>query len=615
MKTKFSCICLTFLLIAAYAFASPVPDTGQTKCYNSTVEIPCPSPGQSFYGQDGNYTINPMSYTKLDGNGNTLFNSAESWVMVKDNVTGLIWEMKTNKDGKTDYSNPHDADNTYTWYDSNPATNGGNAGTPGNGTDTEDFIKSLNDSNFGGYSDWRMPTIKELTYIVNYSISMPGPTIDTGYFPNTQPTRYWSSTANVDQRLASYAWLVDFRLGSEDNDYYSNKGSSYYARAVRGGQSGSSGNFTDNGDGTVTDSSTGLMWQQASSSIKTWEQALTYCEGLNLGGHTDWRLPTIKELKSQTDYSRFYPAINKTYFPDTATSWYWSSTTGASHTDGAWIVDFDYGNCSYNYKYSNYYVRAVRGGQSAAPTPINPDIKANGQDGPLTVSSGTAVSITASLAPGDQNGKLADWWIAYSSPSGWYSPTSNGWLPGIYPLATSPLFYIAPVEILNGYLPVGDYAFYFAVDLSPNGLLDSPIYYDGVQVHVINPTPTPGKAIWIGNWLPVNFMTTDDKGVFHPPDITSGLGFIAEITADEWKETYTDGQYCTDVFSYAVDNNNNNYSMKGTSTTCTSPPNRLALLQLGVTGRLEFQDNNNTMIQYIDPNGYDTIVAFKWIRK
>jgi hypothetical protein len=179
--------------------SSPIPDTGQTKCYNATVEIACPSPGQPFYGQDANYTINPMSYTKLNG-------------MVKDNVTGLIWETKTNQDGIQNYSDPHDADNTYTWYDSNPATNGGYAGTPGNGTDTEDFISALNSAHFGGYSDWRLPTVKELASIVNYGIFYLG--IDTGYFPNTAASWYWSSTtyAGFNDGIDS-AWSVVFSNG------------------------------------------------------------------------------------------------------------------------------------------------------------------------------------------------------------------------------------------------------------------------------------------------------------------------------------------------------------------------------------------------------------------
>jgi len=67
--------------------------------------------------------------------GNDLPDSATEWVMVRDNLTGLIWEIKQAGDDVQDYSNPHDADNTYTWYDSNPDTNGGYAGTPGGGTE------------------------------------------------------------------------------------------------------------------------------------------------------------------------------------------------------------------------------------------------------------------------------------------------------------------------------------------------------------------------------------------------------------------------------------------------------------------------------------------------
>jgi hypothetical protein len=381
-KTRVNAFCFIILMFAVVALAAPVPDTGQSKCYDNTVEITCPSPGQPFYGQDANYSINPMSYTKLDGSGNVLSDSATSWVMVKDNVTGLVWETKTNNDGVKNYNNPHDADNTYTWYDSNPATNGGDAGTEGLGTDTEDFVKALNDANYGGYSDWRMPTLKELANIVKYSISDPRPKIDTGYFTGTVSSFYCSSTTRAFNTFN--AWGVNFNYGT---DYNGTKNYSYYVRAVRGGQSvsfdplvigsfdavdngsiddatASADSYTDNGDGTVTDTSTGMTWQKASSSGKTWEQALAYCEGLNLGGHTDWRLPTIKELRSLADYNRGYPAINTMYFPDTVSSFYWSSTTYAFYTSYAWGVNFNYGYDNYNGKYGSYDVRAVRGGQS-----------------------------------------------------------------------------------------------------------------------------------------------------------------------------------------------------------------------------------------------------------
>jgi hypothetical protein len=211
-------------LFTAPAFAGPydvpakIPDTGQTKCYDTAgAEIPC-----AGTGQDGESSINPMSFTSLSGG-----------TMVQDNVTGLIWEVKENKDGTKDYSNPNDADNTYTWYDSNSATNGGYAGTAGNGTDTEDFIAALNAANFGGYSDWRLPSREELRSIVDYSIAYSSgePTINKGYFPNTQRSYYWSST--TDARYADGAWDVSFDNGG---DGYYNKSSSRYVRAVRSGQ-------------------------------------------------------------------------------------------------------------------------------------------------------------------------------------------------------------------------------------------------------------------------------------------------------------------------------------------------------------------------------------------
>jgi len=119
--------------------------------------------------------------------------------------------------------------------------------------------------------------------------------------------------------------------------------------------------FTDNGDGTVSDNSTGLMWQQQDDgALRNWESALGYCEDLTLAGHTDWRLPDIKELRSIVDNTRYSPAIDLTYFPNTKSSWYWSSSTYAYYSNSAWRVYFYYGDVSLNDKTNTYYVRCVR---------------------------------------------------------------------------------------------------------------------------------------------------------------------------------------------------------------------------------------------------------------
>jgi hypothetical protein len=345
------------LALCSISQAWPIPDTGQTKCYNNSGEIPCPQPGEPSYGQDANYAINPPSYTKLDANGNDLPDDATEWVMVRDNVTGLFWENKTS-DGSI-----HDGSKTFTWCDTNPATNSGDQGTCGTGTgdaatDTEAFIKALNTAGFGGYSDWRMPTRKELRSIVDWGRS--NPSINTTYFPNTTASGYWSSTTYVSYTY--HAWYLHFLNG---NDLYKYKYDLNYVRAVRSGQR--QNYFMNNGDGTVTDASTGLMWQQATApGTYTWEQALSYGENLTLAGYTDWRLPTITELDSIADLTRQNPAINTAYFPDTSAFLYWSSTTSGRDTNNAWTMYFSIGSGydGFNYKSNNHYVRVVRGGQS-----------------------------------------------------------------------------------------------------------------------------------------------------------------------------------------------------------------------------------------------------------
>jgi len=144
------------------------------------------------------------------------------------------------------------------------------------------------------------------------------------------------------------------------------KGILYVCLAVLFWQGVAFAAFIDNGNGTITDTGTGLMWQKATApGTYTWEQALTYCENLTLpvGGYSDWRLPNRNELQSIVDYSRYNPAIDTTYFPGTVASDYWSSTTIAGNTYYAWYVFFYIGGVyDYNKTYG-YYVRAVRGGQ------------------------------------------------------------------------------------------------------------------------------------------------------------------------------------------------------------------------------------------------------------
>ena len=145
------------------------------------------------------------------------------------------------------------------------------------------------------------------------------------------------------------------------------------------------GQFTDHGDGTVTDIKTGLMWKKCSegqsgedcstgsSLTYTWKAALGKAQTINTTGgfatYTDWRVPNIKELRSITEQQCVSPMINLTVFPATSSGYYWSSSPSIGRSGGdAWYVSFggDNGISSYFEPTNNYvrfYVRLVRSGQ------------------------------------------------------------------------------------------------------------------------------------------------------------------------------------------------------------------------------------------------------------
>lgn len=120
------------------------------------------------------------------------------------------------------------------------------------------------------------------------------------------------------------------------------------------------GRYVDHGDGTVTDTCTGLMWQKMCAPERLdWQQALHHCEQLTLGGHEDWRLPNVRELQSIVDYGRDHPCIDPVFAA--AMSWYWSSSTLAVTPSDAWTVCFGYGGAVLEFnKTGTFHVRAVR---------------------------------------------------------------------------------------------------------------------------------------------------------------------------------------------------------------------------------------------------------------
>jgi hypothetical protein len=328
-----SVVFLGLVVPVVNASESVVVDTGQSRCYdNAGFEIDCPAAGEAYFGQDAQHSgVQPAYHDNGDGT-------------VTDLNTGLMW-VKTP-----------DLVNKSTW---------------------DQAMTGAADCHVGGYSDWRLPTIKELYSLMNFdgwtglSAGSSRPYIDTEFFDfeygqtsngerfidaqYCSSTEYVSTTMSGDHTVFGVNF-ADGRIKGYGTTMPNGSVKHFYVRYVRGNPGYGTNDFVDNGDGTVTDRSTGLMWsQEDSGSGMVWEDALAWVEQKNLEshlGHADWRLPNAKELLSIVDYTRspdttssaaIDPNFNTTPIVNegggTDYPFYWSSTT---HLEGTTSRKGDY---------------------------------------------------------------------------------------------------------------------------------------------------------------------------------------------------------------------------------------------------------------------------------
>ncbi|HXU33403.1 MAG TPA: DUF1566 domain-containing protein [Thermoanaerobaculia bacterium] len=386
--------------IAIPASALDFPASGQTTSYTAnkndgiTAAVSVPDDGAVQAGSTLSFTDN--------GDGT-----------ITDDNTGLMWEKKGDNGGL------HDKDNGYYW-----------SGTGSVFQETIwDWLEDVNaegGTGFAGYADWRIPNAKELQTLVDYESGAPmisaafnnncvsGITVLTG---SCNPiTGYWTSTTWA--RSTGMAWGVNFNEGLL---FPYDKSSAPRVRAVRGrsnlpasGQTtaykadkndgiagavavpddgtvraGSPLSYTDNGDGTITDNVTGLVWEKKGDNgnrhdkdnIYWWsgngaeETVWDWLEDVNgegLGGYGDWRIPNVRELLSIEDFQNQWavpaaflnncvPGVSALTGSCTFQSIYWTSTTRKAAPSTAWYVD-NYGALGTSFKSSTARARAVRGG-------------------------------------------------------------------------------------------------------------------------------------------------------------------------------------------------------------------------------------------------------------
>lgn len=294
-----------------------VVDTGQTRCFSDRGQLlEPPKPGEPFFGQDGFYQGAKACY-RDNGDGT-----------VSDPNTGLMWQKTPELDRKLTYP---------------------------------EALAHANKSRLAGHTDWRLPTIKQLYSLIDFNgncrAQPPVPYIDTRFFDfrfgdeqrgeRLIDSQYWTSTEYVGLTMRGAATVfgvnfADGRIKGYPRDIGPRgEPATHFVRLVRGNPDYGKNRFVDNGDGTVSDLATGLMWARSDSGkAMSWQESLAYCATLTLAGHHDWRLPDAKQLQSIVDYTRAPdardpvqrgPAIAPIFQMTDGESWFWTSTT---HLEG-----------------------------------------------------------------------------------------------------------------------------------------------------------------------------------------------------------------------------------------------------------------------------------------
>jgi hypothetical protein len=310
--------------LAAFAFAALLPQFGKAQSVVRTIKK-LPDTGQNTsytntFGEDNDYSINLQKFSVKNG-------------IVVDSVTTLMWQQADG--GEMLFDNAKNYCDTFT---------------------------------LGAYTDWRLPHPNEAFTILNFQT--PNPAIDSKYFTKTGAEFWWTSAQQIND--ATKVWVTNAGGGIGNHlktETISAGGTKkFHTRCVRETQSSVTitARFLDNSDGTILDRLTDLTWEKSINPTQlTWEDAILHCEGLNLGGNSDWRLPNIKEIRSLSDENKVQPSVNNTSFTGVTITKYWSSTSLPNQTTKAWYLDNNFGITTYDVKTATHSVWAVRGGTTS----------------------------------------------------------------------------------------------------------------------------------------------------------------------------------------------------------------------------------------------------------